>query len=462
MLVVKLLGIRFLWVDALCIIQDQSDDWMFMAPKMDSIYGNSTLNLCAAAGNNQEHGVPGSPNTPRHALQPIAQFAGLNLVTVKTVESLIEDTVWNSRAWTFQERMLSRRSIIFVDNRVFFQCRQATWSEEVFSENRTPSWTLEMVRSPLQMFEKNPVRLYLECVELFSGRALTYEMDRLPAFEGISAVLCPPLRASFFWGLPDSYFDLALLWENKVPTQRLGQPNHNNQDIRQKSGYPSWSWSGWHGASTWRLSMVSGVLMNVHHWLKSHTWIVCRWHGYGGTKRPYGRQEPMTDKSDEELLQSVAAEPKPTFPTVSHLLENCLYFWTYTGFFQLSRQSRSTSTFESRLEPGLHRFGLLDANGDWCGTIVLEDTWFARVGDIVEFAAISDARDFSMEELDSWNYYVPEDRDLSEWFLYYAFLLVWDKEHCMAERAVLAKIYQRAFNLASFRPDTAWREIVLG
>ncbi|GJC81885.1 hypothetical protein ColLi_04723 [Colletotrichum liriopes] len=471
MILVKSLGIRYLWVDALCIVQDDEDDKMYIIPRMNIVYGNSVLNICAAAGDNSRYGIPGSPGNRRAAWQPRVECAGLELVATKTVEGLIEHTAWNSRAWTFQERMLSRRSIIFVENRVFFQCRQATWSEEVCSEALTLSWTLEMIRSPLKSFEKNPVRLYLECVELFSGRLLAFQRDRLPAFEGMSAILCPPLRASFLYGLPNSYFDFALLWEKKTSGLRV-------EDSSSRSLYPSWSWSGWHGTSMWRLPMISGTLLNLHEWLEGHTWIIWyklapekttflpvwsskeshpspnRWHGYSRTSadgEPFGRR-----------LVLDGDDTRPTMPTSSIRKTECLYFWTHTAFFQISRQSRTGPSFTSKLEPGLHRFGLLDTNGDWCGTIVLEDTWFARVGAIVEFAAISDARDFSMEELDTWNYYVPEDREVSEWHLYYAFLIVLDDDRTIAERAGLAKIYRRAFDLASFAPGKAWREITLG
>ncbi|EXF73712.1 hypothetical protein CFIO01_02482 [Colletotrichum fioriniae PJ7] len=494
MMLVKALGIKYIWVDALCIPQDDEEEKFRVVPMMDRVYGHSILTICAAASSGSHHGIPGSPSTPREARQPMVQCNGIDLVTTKTVEGLVENTMWNSRAWTFQERMLSKRSMIFVENRVFFQCRHATWSEEVFSEVLAPSWTLEMIRSPLKSFEKNPVRLYLECVELFSGRLMTYQGDRLPAFEGMAAILSPPLHATLFYGMPDSYFDFALLWEKKISGLRL-------EDLGGRSRYPSWSWSGWHGASTWRLSMVSGILLNLHEWLKSHTWVVwykiarddptgnrttvtgdastkpifevvwssdelChnsnRWHGYARASAediPFGRQ---ISQSDEEHPEEIAREPRPTMPTTTLLREDYLYFWTYTAFFQLSRTSRSSPSFASKLEAGLHRFGLLDLNGDWCGTVILEDTWFARVGDVVELAAISDARDFSMEELDSWNYYVPEDREVSEWHLYYAFVITWNKDCSVAERAGLAKVYQRAFDVASFHPGKAWKEITLG
>ncbi|KAL2878075.1 hypothetical protein SGCOL_006604 [Colletotrichum sp. CLE4] len=136
-------------------------------------------------------------------------------------------------------------------------------------------------------------------------------------------------------------------------------------------------------------------------------------------------------------------------PTTIILREDYLYFWAYTAFFQLSRTSRSSPSFASNLEAGLHRFGLLDAHDDWCG-------------DVVELAAISDARDFSIEELDTWNYYVPEDREVSEWHLYYAFVITWNKEHSIAKRTGLAKVYQRAFDVASFHPGKKWKETTLG
>lgn len=489
MLLTKELGIRYIWIDALCIIQDDRDDWSHTAPLMDRIYGNGTINFCAAAGHDTSRGLPGCPTTVRSTSQPIAKCGNLELTVVKPVESLIEGTNWNTRAWTFQERMLSPRSIIFVDDRVFFQCRSATWSEDVHTESDKQMWTLEMVGSPLQNYARNPVRLFIESVELYSGRLLTVSSDRLIAFEGMAAVLCPPLKASLVFGLPDSYFDLAMLWENKVSTDRI-----NIQEARGHI-FPSWSWCGWKGAALWRLSMVTGVLINLHDWLENHTWIVwyvlkrdteatgpapprliwgssqwsglpnkvTRWDGYCSelADRPGRKAIQRFVIPEDSSSQSSLETELPTMPTLEEVMPGSLCFWTYTAHFQLSRENKSNAAFTSKLEPGLHRFSTLDVKGDWCGTIVLPESWFDRVGGVFKFAAISEARDFSMEELDTWNYYIPEERELSEWYLFYAILIAPNKDTGVDERVGLAKIYRDAFKSSSFEPGLLWSEIVL-
>lgn len=112
----------------------------------------------------------------------------------------------------------------------------------------------------------------------------------------------------------------------------------------------------------------------------------------------------------------------------------------------------STASFSSKLDLSLSRFGIQDIRGDWCGTIVLDTTWFNHVGGTFEFIVISEAKDFSIDEYDSWSFYVPKEREQSEWDLYYTLLVV----NCdgYKERAGLVKIYQYTFHLNSFKPGS--------
>ncbi|KAK8134602.1 hypothetical protein PG984_006614, partial [Apiospora sp. TS-2023a] len=464
-LLTKTLGLRYIWIDALCIIQDDRQDWRNTALFMDQIYGNGFLNLCAAAGADTSTGLYGTIQKPRQLSQPIAQMGRMRLAVVKPVESRIRDSLWNSRAWTFQERILSPRSLILVKDRVYFQCRKVTWSEEVDLETIDSVWSLEMRESPLQTSHKIPIRQFSDYVKLYSKRQLTQRADKLIAFEGIAASLTNALASSFFRG-----------------QQKDTNPSNN---AWESSGVvlPTWSWCGWVGGSEWRLSMIDKTLLNLHEWLENHTWIIwyyvdtkgdmklaweidlerepwpkfpiTRWTGYNAASiSPYGReQESLFERLNIDESRQTVPRTKPQ--------PGILCFWTHTAHFQLSRRSMSTASFETKLGKGLHRFGLLDCKGDWCGTIILGEEWFRSVGGLFEFAAISEARDFHMEELDAWNFYVPEERSSAEWYLYYALLLEWDAEHQVAKRMGIAKIYQDAFHKFSFEPGCAWREVAL-
>ncbi|KAK7978217.1 hypothetical protein PG996_004264 [Apiospora saccharicola] len=386
----KSLGFRYVWIDALCIIQDSFQDWKSTAPLMHELYGNSSLNICGAAGDNANVGLLGTTYTPRQVLQPIAQMSGMR----------IRDSTWNTRAWIFQERILSPRALIVVEDRVYFLCRKVTWPEDVDLETTDSIWSLEMHESPLQAFKKIPVRQYSDYVKLYSERRVTMVRERLMAFDGIATSLSTALASSFLYGPPCAYFDWAMLWDRAEASDRI-----------KDSGsvvLPSWSWCGWVRGSEWRLSMADKTLLDLHDCLENHTWIIwyyideagalelawkpndrrvtlpiTRWTGYDATSpNPYGRDPKKV--SDNFGLD----ELRPTLPS-TRPAPGLLCFWTSTAHFQLYRRSMSTASFETKLGEGLHRFGLLDCKGDWCGTIILGEEWFRSVGGLFEFAAIS-------------------------------------------------------------------------
>jgi hypothetical protein len=124
-------------------------------------------------------------------------------------ESYIERSKWSSRGWTFQERLLAQRCLIFTAGRVFLQCRGTTFCEDIVESPR--GWSIELLNSPMRINDNNSIRQYVTFVRLYTPRRLTYANDVLNAFEGVQGILSSPLKANFFHGLPDSIFDLALL-----------------------------------------------------------------------------------------------------------------------------------------------------------------------------------------------------------------------------------------------------------
>lgn len=489
--VLRRLSIRYIWVDVLCIVQDDYDDKTRQIQVMDRIYQHAILTICNASGTDSNSGIPGVGETSKNIRQSTERYGDLQLITMRPTASLIRASYWDSRAWTFQERLLSTRCAIFTNDGLVWQCPTTTWREDISSPIDRTLWSLDSVGSPLRTLMGNPLRSYSSCVRIFSSRKLTYHSDKLKAFDGIGTVLGRNLDSKLVFGLPSRYFDWALLWEAESPGDKInleveGWGNSGNACL------PSWSWCGWDRQVNWRLSTVGGLLFNLHEWLTERTWIVWRiaagqrwelvhdsreaatcpsptstyyhskrWDGYPPSAAgAFGRSELAAGCRHSA---KVPVDNIDCLPALETPVEGRLLFKTFTGFFSLSRKSMSGSSFQSALCPGLYRFGITDRSGDWCGTIVLDSSWMNSVGAVFEFAAISDAKEFTLEELDTWTYYIPEERQQAEWYCFYALMLKWSVDgegNSVAERVGLAKIFQSAFFGRSFKP-CAWKRIVM-
>lgn len=473
---VRALGLRYIWVDSLCIVQDDSKEWSSVAPLMGKLYGSGYLNICAAAGQDANRGIPGSPATPRHAIQPVGRCFGVNLTVVRPVEDEIHSTTWNTRAWTFQERVLSPRSLICMEQRIYFQCSQVTWSEDIHAECESAIWTLDMVQSPVHALGSEvPILRFAESVSLYSARKLTFASDKLVAFDGLADIFEARLASGFVYGLPLAYFDWALLWENSAASNRI--------DISE-GNFPSWSWCGWDGPTAWRSSTTAGLMDNLNAWLVEHTWIKWdldkslhivagdssqdldikshdtqhhRWTGYG--KQWSTGKSTMTPSEALSTISPADLDKSPTHRTYS---SGVLRFWSYVAVFRLAPTLPSETT-GVELGNGLKRFNIIDNKNDWCGTIILDKKYqvLADENQLLEFVAISDAKGFTDDELVSWNYYIPEERGLAEWYLYYALLIRWNTESSIGERIGLGKVYKAAFANGAMEPGMRWKEVHL-
>lgn len=298
------LGLRYIWVDSLCIIQDSVRSWKLNAQSMDLIYGSALLTICAADGNDADVGLKALNPAARIETQHMEDVApGVRLMVTRLAETRIKHSKWNSRAWVFQERMLSKRCLIFTEGRVFFQCRSTTMSEEIVNEPEGSGWSLDLVHSPSQLLRDLATRsfwVYANCVSLYSSRQLTKSEDILAAFDGVANYLTNAMRAPFVFGLATSHFDLALLWEPLQPIQRRWTDDSSDMlEDKKRSNFPSWSWCGWSGAT---IEYKHDFLFeNVHEWLCKHTWI--SWYirdGHGDLRPLWNDEESMPSWSTED------------------------------------------------------------------------------------------------------------------------------------------------------------------
>lgn len=126
---VELLGCRYVWVDALCIIQDDLAHLKANVGAMDKIYPGAWLTIVAAAGDNADGGLPGvHPDLPRAETQMRVDLPQANKTPITvanmldSAEAALNFSTWDIRGWTYQERVLSHRLLSFTDSQVYFYC----------------------------------------------------------------------------------------------------------------------------------------------------------------------------------------------------------------------------------------------------------------------------------------------------------------------------------------------------
>jgi hypothetical protein len=272
--VTKRLGYQYLWVDRYCISQTDAVESREQITRMDQIYADAVVTLVAAAGEGPHYGLPGVSHTSRRQ-QPGVVVANFHLVsTLESPRDVVLSSKWASRGWTFQEMKLSRRTLFFTDDQMFFECANMSCQETICM----PLVESHCRRSASMGRECNKARIFppngpgksvitvLDVIPEYTSRSLTHESDNLNALLGVfnafgkssdhrissskstSNTSTPRTSAQLhqIWGLPvlpagasglrelsmDHSFCAMLAWQSDSPSTR-------------SPGFPSWSWTGW-------------------------------------------------------------------------------------------------------------------------------------------------------------------------------------------------------------------------
>ena len=253
---------RYLWVDSLCIEQDNDLDRRKQLGLMDRIFGNALLTIIAVDGQDANAGLSGVERGSRHIrqiseeIQPDIRV----MLPLPQIES-VESSPWAQRAWTFQERLFSRRLVYFTANQIHWQCHRCIASEDMTSAEagykaEISSW---LTIKPQHMGIKTPKDGYVDCslrklhdgtthimrsatfmeyaklVQHYSKRQVSRDNDVLDAIAGLLHTFELCFKRPIRHGLPQALLDAAILWR---PAERLE---------RRDCSVPSWSWAGWRG-----------------------------------------------------------------------------------------------------------------------------------------------------------------------------------------------------------------------
>jgi hypothetical protein len=278
---------RYLWIDSLCIIQDDRQDWETEAARMPAIYGSATLTIAAFDAENGKGGCNVNP-------KPV-EFVDVDTKSLRLrffqhppphLHAMYGDDKYQhdghgtmplrTRAWTLQERFLSARSVHYANGVMLWECKTTKassilpWGHHDPPDDFVPWPILESANE--SRASDGPIlsrAAWFRIIEDYSGRFMTKEPDKLPALSGVANHFSSVFQNDdYHAGLLRCHFPAALLWRSVGNSYN---PREITNAVRKYSAFwprrpmeyraPSWSWAGLDGAVSYdsqRLTNVGG------------------------------------------------------------------------------------------------------------------------------------------------------------------------------------------------------------
>ncbi|KAK1753131.1 hypothetical protein QBC47DRAFT_53080 [Echria macrotheca] len=265
--VALMLGVRYVWIDSLCIIQDGDGgaDWLRESATMDRVYTNGLFNISADWGAHEKDGLFfARDHRWRETLRvqmktstgsiPESQLVGV--IDSHQLYDVIDADIWydqvsqsplNRRGWVFQERLLSPRVLHFCPREVLWECCETTLTESNPDVSIEKGWDRDSISRAIKKLKHRKFgshayavmiwgsrfssrdQLYLawqDIVAFYTSCQLTRESDKLPAIAGVARYLQTRLGDIYILGIWGEYLAGELLWachrdaHNHIPNRR--------------------------------------------------------------------------------------------------------------------------------------------------------------------------------------------------------------------------------------------------
>lgn len=261
-------GERYLWIDALCIIQDSESDWQEEAAKMCDVYGNSFCNIAATSVE--------TDSNPSYRYEPYGPFPKV-FSTWTNAENdtwyIIDSGFWefdwslypsNSRGWIVQERALSPRTLYIHKQLLIWQCHDLTACDTFPRGFPDTSIVGQVLEGRLLSSHGNQIKTWMNVVRKYSQAQLTFDGDKLIAIGGVAQHMASAIDAQYLAGIWRQDMISQLLW--KVDYAR--QSNGHMSTYANPDETPSWSWASINGTISYP---AIGYFRHFHHELVTVT-----------------------------------------------------------------------------------------------------------------------------------------------------------------------------------------------
>ncbi|KAF2684304.1 HET-domain-containing protein, partial [Lentithecium fluviatile CBS 122367] len=264
--IVSQLGLRYIWIDALCIIQDSNEDWLAEASKMGDVFSGAVFTLAVADSENHSEGIFRKHEV--HCLRPFyvdrlrnmphrdrGWYDGEGEVyvfpgTPKVNQGVRPKGPLDSRGWVLQEQLLSPRVLYYGRGEIFWDCLTLSASESsplgaslLTDTNPEETWAMKLLRKsiagaiPPETLGRRTADVWKQVIKNYSARKLTKSSDRMIAMEGIVDATAILLQSNPVAGMWKTDLWDQLLWWLERPSDQ-----GRTETSEQRFMAPTWSW----------------------------------------------------------------------------------------------------------------------------------------------------------------------------------------------------------------------------
>jgi hypothetical protein len=249
-IIARELNIRYIWIDSLCICQDDGADWERESAKMASIYMRSYLTIAASRGADDSEGFLGPREFRKYVERPVTIEEGNGKMVTGTVHAFNiplnfaadglayvthVDEPLTTRGWVLQERFLAHRSLHFGSSQISYECLHGFETEDGYKTN-VSLFNVDELEDTNPAFQYRGSKRWNDLLGQYSRRNLSWESDKLPALSGLARVFQGRYGDDYIAGLWRSQIIEGMCWQC---VEQQGTEHIRTKEYRA----PSWSWA---------------------------------------------------------------------------------------------------------------------------------------------------------------------------------------------------------------------------
>ncbi|KAJ4248821.1 hypothetical protein NW762_012659 [Fusarium torreyae] len=253
--VTRRLGVQYLWIDSLCIIQGPGGDFDTEAKKMEAVFSSAYCVIAASRAFGTSSGFLWE-RPMREVVRLDNRFSEDTVYACEAIDDFQHDVIegaLNKRGWVLQERALARRTIYFTEKQTYWECGQGVRCETLTRLTNNQAAFLGDANYPklaMRSARGAKIRFYQSLYEKYSNLQFTRIYDRPIAIAGLEQRLVSAFKTDGGYGVFDgSFFGRSLLW--KRDTTRSSGLSKIAFPKDQKFRVPSWSWMAYEGPITY-------------------------------------------------------------------------------------------------------------------------------------------------------------------------------------------------------------------